>query len=87
MPRKSAKALRSDARLVNLLRGAIDAGSDDSAWAHLGEIGNYIANQAPDFDPRNYGFKKLSNLVEGIGLFEVKRQGGSRIVVRDPKAK
>ena len=87
LPRKSAKALRSDARLVNLLRGAIDAGSDDSGWAHLGEIGNHIANQAPDFDPRNYGFKKLSNLVEGIGLFEVKRQGGSRIVVRDPKAK
>ena len=37
-------------------------------------MGQQIGNQA-SFDPRNYGYRKLSDLVEAIGLFEVRRQG------------
>lgn len=79
---KSAKELRGDARLVDLIRTAIDAVSDDDGWAHLGAVGNHIATQAPDFDPRNYGFKKLSEVVKAVGLFEVNSESQS-IVVRD----
>ena len=72
--RMSAKQLRSDNDLVNLVRRGIDASSDDEGWAHLGGIGSHIANQAPEFDPRNWGYAKLVDLVGAIGLFEVERQ-------------
>lgn len=73
----TAKELRGDARLMNLLRSAIDASSDDEGWAHLGGIGSHIANEAADFDPRNWGYGKMVDLVEAIGLFEVERQTNS----------
>jgi len=69
--RPSARNLKGDTRLVNLFRSAIEAASDDSGWAHLGAVGSHIANQSPDFDPRNYGFKKLGELAAAIDLFEI----------------
>ncbi len=68
-----SQALRGDARLVLMLRKAVDAVSGDDGWAHLGQVGTQIGNQA-SFDPRNYGYRKLSDLIDATGLFEVKRQ-------------
>lgn len=79
-PVESAK-LRGDARLVRMLRNAVDAASDDDGWAHLGSVGSQIANQA-SFDPRNYGYRKLSDLIEATGLFEVRRRN-QVVFVRD----
>ncbi len=75
--RRTELELRQDARLVNLFRSAIDAASSDSGWAGLSAIGNLIVKQAPDFDPRNYGYGKLSDLAEAIGLFTLDREGGA----------
>jgi uncharacterized LabA/DUF88 family protein len=69
--KKSTKRLRRDNRLVMLIRNAIDANSDEDGWAELGLIGQNIVKQAPDFDPRNYGYKKLGELVTAIGLFDI----------------
>ncbi len=83
--RRSAKELRGDARLLNLLRGAIEAASDDTGWASLGTIGSIINKQSPDFDSRNYGYAKLSGLVAGIGLFETEERhigNGKHLYVR-----
>lgn len=84
---KSAKELRGDTKLVGLLRNAIDAASDEEGWAHLGAVGSYIAKQSPDFDPRNWGFKKLSELARAIGVLETeerKRADGQRtLMLRD----
>ncbi len=82
---KTVKDLRSNSRLVHLFRGAIEAESDDEGWANLGAVGEHIANQEPDFDPRNYGYKKLSELARGIGLFEVQRHSRN-ILIRDRRA-
>jgi uncharacterized LabA/DUF88 family protein len=71
--RTTAKELRGDARLVNLLRRGIAAASDDEGWAHLGSVGTHIAKEAPDFDPRTWGHGKLVDLVTAIGLFEMER--------------
>jgi len=68
--RKSANELKQDSKLVSLLRNAVEASSDDSGWAHLAPVGSNIAKQAPDFDPRNYGYKKLGELVAATKLFE-----------------
>jgi uncharacterized LabA/DUF88 family protein len=79
---RTAKDLRGDARLVNLFRAAIEAASDDSGWAHLGGVGNSIVKQAPEFDPRNYGFKKLGELAAAIGLFEIDRKS-QMVLIRE----
>ncbi|HBK57146.1 MAG TPA: hypothetical protein DDZ76_12810 [Xanthomonadales bacterium] len=73
LPQPTAKTLRGDTRLVQLLRNAVEASAADDGWSHLGAVGNQIANQA-SFDPRNYGYKKLSELFGAIGLFDIRRE-------------
>ncbi len=73
-PPRSGAQLKQDARLVNLLRNAVEAASDDSGWANLAPVGSTIAKQAPEFDPRNYGYKKLSDLIAASDLFEVEKR-------------
>ncbi len=82
----SAKELRGDTRLLQMLRSAVDSASEDDGWAHLGAVGSQVGNQA-SFDPRNYGYRKLSDLIEAIGLFEVKRQNQAVLVRDKPKGK
>lgn len=72
--RKSTNELKQDTKLVNLLRNAVEASSDDSGWAHLAPVGNNIAKQAPDFDPRNYAYKKLGELISATKLFEIEER-------------
>lgn len=72
--RKSTNELKQDTKLINLLRNAVEASSDDSGWSHLGAVGNNIAKQAPDFDPRNYGYKKLGELVAATKLFQIEER-------------
>ena len=76
-----SKRLRGDARLVGLLRQAVDGCADDDGWANLSSMRNLIGNTT-SFDPRNHGFRKFSDLVDAIGLFEVKREGQA-VRVRD----
>lgn len=66
--------LRADTSLVRLIRGAIASASGEDGIAPLSAIGNLILKQQPDFDPRLYGYTKLSDLVEAVGLFTVDRQ-------------
>ena len=78
--------------LVNLLRNAVEASSDESGWAQLGPVGSNIAKQSPDFDPRNYGYGKLGELVLATKLFSVEeRQIGTTkskvLYVRDKRKK
>jgi len=82
--RADAKTLRSDTRLVNLLRKAVEAAADEEGWAGLGAVGQHISKQA-SFDSRNYGYAKLSGLFQAIGLFEI-RTHGKGLQIRDPRA-
>ncbi|HEY0601682.1 MAG TPA: NYN domain-containing protein [Herpetosiphonaceae bacterium] len=45
-------------------RQALEQASDENGWAHLGKFGSYLTKLRPDFDPRNFGYKKLSDLVK-----------------------
>jgi uncharacterized LabA/DUF88 family protein len=74
--RASAAQLKRDAALVNLLRNAVEAASDDEGWAPLAGVGQIITNQRPEFDSRTYGFAKLSDLIDATTLFELERRGG-----------
>lgn len=63
--------LRSDTKLVNILRNAVEAAADETGYANLAYIGLKIANQSSDFDARNYGYDKLGGLIEATKLFEI----------------
>ena len=70
-----------------LLRGAFDMAVHDDGWANLGEIGFYLRQLDPGFDPRTYGFKQLSQLIKGQPeLFDVRAReeagGGSAVYIR-----
>jgi len=71
---KSSNELKQDTKLVTLVRNAIEASSDDSGWAHLAPVGSYIAKQSPGFDPRNYGYRKLGELLNAMKLFELEER-------------
>jgi uncharacterized LabA/DUF88 family protein len=73
-PRASAAQLKADTALVNQLRNAIEAASDEDGWAPLASVGHIITKQRPDFDSRNYGYAKLSDLIAATTLFELDRR-------------
>jgi len=73
--RATAAQLKGDASLVNLLRNAVEAASEDDGWARLSSIGEILTKQRPDFDSRSYGYAKLSDLIEATTLFEMERRG------------
>jgi uncharacterized LabA/DUF88 family protein len=90
--RKSTNELKQDTRLVNLLRNAVESSSDESGWSHLAPVGSNVAKQAPNFDPRNYGYTKLGELIAATRLFEIEERpvgdGHSKAVyIKDKRKK
>ena len=80
---RPGKELRGDAKLVNLLRNAVDACDDVDGWAPLSSVGSHIGNQA-SFDQRNFGYRKLGDLIEATELFETERRG-NHMYLRDKR--
>jgi uncharacterized LabA/DUF88 family protein len=78
-----AKATKKvqDEQLLTTLRAAITAVADDEGWAHLGSVGSHINKQIPEFDARNYGFARLSELVEATGIVDSQWVGDRQKVV------
>ena len=83
---KTSKNLKSDTKLINLLRQAIESTEEDTGWAALGPVGAHISNKT-SFDSRNYGYRNLSSLFKAIDLFELKRGSGNSYLVRDTRKK
>ncbi len=79
----SGKELKANTRLVSLLRKSVEAAADDEGWAPLSAVGQHISKQA-SFDSRNYGYAKLKDLFQAIGLFEI-RNLDKRITLRDKR--
>jgi len=71
---KTSEQLLQDEKLVTLLHSAVESVSDDDGWAYLGEVGQIIVKRAPEFDPRNYGYLKLSELARAIQLFDIQER-------------
>lgn len=61
-----------DFKLIRLLKATVNDIADDDGWAFLAEIGALLNKKKPDFDPRNYGFQKLTPLMKSLSKhFEV----------------
>ena len=59
-------------KLIKSLSEAIDDVADEEGWAFLGDVGNHLIKNNPDFDSRNYGFMKLTHLVKSLkNVFDI----------------
>jgi uncharacterized LabA/DUF88 family protein len=70
---------------VAILNKAISQMETEDGWIGLRAVGQRLANVASDFDPRTYGFRKLSDLVRQSGAFEIDESEGRTMRIR-PKA-
>ena len=72
-----------DDEFRTLLEKTIDDAADDSGWASLGDVGSVLSKKMPDFDPRNYGYKKLSLLVRALSDAVDMKTEQQRVYVRN----
>jgi hypothetical protein len=55
-----------DNKLIQMIKSSIEDLADDDGWAFLGEVGQLLNKKSPDFDPRNYGFTRLTPLLKSL---------------------
>ncbi|MDF1550621.1 MAG: NYN domain-containing protein [Bacteroidales bacterium] len=55
-----------DSKFIQLIKASVEDIADDTGWAFLAEVGALIIKKKPDFDPRNYGFSKLTPLIKSL---------------------
>ncbi|MBL7706557.1 MAG: NYN domain-containing protein [Taibaiella sp.] len=66
-----------DKQTVKMIVNSVDALADETGWAFLGSLGNFISKKKPDFDPRNYGFNKLYDMIRYMDKFQIdEREAG-----------
>ncbi len=73
-----------------LIRNALADVEDDEGWAELGRVGMQLLQRYPDFDPRTWGSRKLSDLIRATGSFEMRSEKNAhfiRLAPRRAKAK
>ena len=61
-------------KLIRTIRLTINDLSDDEGWAYLGDVGNLLQKEMPNFDARNYGFQKLTKLISSTKKFEIEKR-------------
>ncbi|WP_017713010.1 NYN domain-containing protein [Prochlorothrix hollandica] len=81
---KTTKTLSS--KLVTLFKDVYDGIAEEEEWINLGPFGSQLTKISPSFDPRNYGYSKLSTLIKATEVFEVKPQSGSLYIRLKPKS-
>ncbi|RXR32530.1 NYN domain-containing protein [Flavobacterium piscinae] len=55
-----------DVDTIDIIESSIEDIADDDGWAFLGDVGNLIVKKKPEFDPRNFGFSKLTPLMKSL---------------------
>ena len=85
----AASAVPQD--MVELIADSLENLCDEDGYTLMGKLSNLLMKKQPDFDPRNYGFSKLSKMIKSLDRFEVDvRQVGDNntdIYVRDKQGK
>ncbi|MBS3651252.1 NYN domain-containing protein [Pseudaminobacter sp. 19-2017] len=76
------KALQPPANAATIIKRVIAQMETEDGWVRLGAVGTQLANLASDFDPRTFGFRKLSDLVKETGAFEIHHPEGGTLRIR-----
>ncbi len=78
----TADPLQPASAAVPIIKKVIEQMESEDGWVPLGEVGGRLSNLASDFDPRSYGFRKLSDLVRRTNSFEIERPKGGLMRIR-----
>jgi len=73
-PKPKAAVDKLNRETLKLIKTTISDSADENGWAFLGDIGNLLLKKQPNFDPRNYGFLKLSQLIKSLPQFEIDKR-------------
>ncbi|MES2429651.1 MAG: NYN domain-containing protein [Bacteroidota bacterium] len=60
--------------ILKLIATTINDLADENGWAFLGDVGNLVLKKQPNFDPRNFGFLKLTPLIKSLPQFEIDKR-------------
>lgn len=79
-------------KVVRLISSTIYDLADEDGWSFMGDVGSLLQKKQPNFDSRNYGFEKLTPLINSIGKFEIDQRDSYKgkyklIYVRNKKTK
>lgn len=64
-------------RICRAVSAIVDQFSDEEGWVFLGTLGSELPKRLPDFDVRNYGYKKLSPFLKSMGLYEFEERANT----------
>ena len=64
-------------KVVRLISQTISDVADEDGWAFLGDVGSLLQKKQPNFDSRNYGFQKLTPMINSIDKFEIESRENS----------
>lgn len=75
-------------KTIHLIASSIDDLADENGWAFLGDVGNLLMKKQPNFDPRNFGFQKLTSLISSVTQFEIdkretEKKNGKLVYIRN----
>lgn len=73
---ESAAKSKPSPKLRRAITAALDSCARDDGWAHLGAMGQYLVTNDPSFDSRNYGYRKLSELMRAQAYLETREESG-----------
>jgi uncharacterized LabA/DUF88 family protein len=77
-----AKPLKPHSTAVPIIQKVLDQMESEDGWVPLGAVGTQLANLASDFDPRTFGYRKLSDLVRKSNAFEIDHPEGGTLRIR-----
>ncbi len=73
-PAHTASLDKVNKETLKLIAHTINDLADENGWAFLGDVGNLLLKKQPNFDPRNYGFQKLTPLIKSLPQFEIDKR-------------
>lgn len=79
-------------RTIQLIATSIDDLADENGWAFLGDVGNLLIKKQPNFDPRNFGFLKLTALIRSLSqqfetdIRETEKKGIKLVYIRNKES-
>lgn len=73
-PAPKASVDKVNKETLKLITHTVNDLADENGWAFLGDIGNLLLKKQPNFDPRNYGFQKLTPLIKSLPQFEIDKR-------------
>jgi len=80
---KQETVQQMNTEIVKIISTTVNDIADEDGWAFLGDVGNLLIKKKPDFDPRNYGFDKLTPMIKSLkNHFEIDERVTERASIK-----